>query len=256
MPKKYGYMVGAGQPDWDISISKGQSVAGHAVGILVLDLQYPYFPGNVANATTFDFPVLYKVLKGAGDEILNADPSLLAKIIAGGKELEEQGVRAIVGSCGYFGNYQKEVAAALDVPVFLSSLMQVPLIMQSLKADQKVGVLCAVKDSLTPRMLECCGVMDQSRLAITGAQNIPDFQKILQGKGHFNSRRLEEALVDLARQLVDDNPDIGALLIECTDMPPYAWAIQDATNLPVFDYITLINWINLACVRKPFLGFI
>jgi hypothetical protein len=256
MSKKYGYMAGMSQPDTDVSIPKGQAVAGHAVGILVLDLHYPYLPGNVANATTFDFPVLYKVLKGAGDEILEADPSLLDKVIAGGKELEEQGVRAVVGSCGYFGNYQKEVAEALDVPVFLSSLMQVPLIMHSLKLDQKVGILCAVKDSLTPKMLEACGITDLSRIAIAGAQDIPDFQRILGFEGKFNSRKLEEDLVKMAEQLVSDNPEIGALLIECTDMPPYSWAIQDAIQLPVFDYITLINWIHQACVRKPFAGFV
>ncbi len=256
MPKKYGYLTDTSQPDWDISIPKGQAIAGHAVGILVLDLHYPYLPGNVANATTFNYPVLYKVLKGAGDEILQADPSLLNKIIAGGKELEEQGVRAIVGSCGYFGNYQKEAAAALDVPVFLSSLMQVPIIMQSLKPDQKVGILCAVKDALAPKMLESCGITDLSRIAIAGAQDIVDFQKILQGKGHFNSRRLEEELVKLARQLVSNNPEVGALLIECTDMPPYAWAIQDAIQLPVFDYITLIEWIYRAVIRQPFSGII
>ena len=134
--------------------------------------------------------------------------------------------------------------------------MQVPLIMQSLKPDQKVGILCAVKDSLTPMMLESCGITDHSRIAVAGAQDIPDFQKILQFKGHFNSRGLEVELVKLARQLVSENPEIGALLIECTDMPPYAWTIQEAINLPVFDYITLINWIYQACVRKPFDGFI
>ena len=58
MPQKYGYLTGLSQPDTDVSIPKGQAIAGHAVGILVLDLHYPYIPGNVANATTFDFPVL------------------------------------------------------------------------------------------------------------------------------------------------------------------------------------------------------
>ena len=256
MPKKYSFMSGLKQPDEDLSIPRGQAVAGHAIGILVLDLHYPYLPGNVANATTFDFPVLYKILKGAGDEILQADPSLLDKVIAGGKELEEQGVRAIVGSCGYFGNYQKEAAAALDVPVFLSSLMQVPLIMQSLKPDQKVGILCAVKGSLTSKMLESCGITDQSRIVIAGAQDIPEFRNLLEYEGHFNSRKLEKELVDLAKHLVSNNPEIGALLLECTDMPPYAWSIQDAIRIPVFDYITLINWINLACVRRPFSGII
>jgi hypothetical protein len=239
-----------------MSIPKRQAIAGNAIGILVLDLHYPYLPGNVANATTFNFPVLYKVLKGAGDEILRADPSILDKVIEGGLELEEQGVRAIVGSCGYFGYYQKEAAAAIDVPVFLSSLLQVPLILQSLKPDQKVGILCAVRDSLTPKMLGSCGIDDLSRIEVAGAQDIPEFRNILQCKGHFNSGKLEKELVKLVMRLVQDNPEIGALLIECSDMPPYAWAIQDAVHLPVFDYVTLVNWVYQAVVRRPFSGII
>lgn len=249
-------MAGSNQPDSDISIPKGQAIAGHAVGILVLDLHYPYLPGNVANATTFNFPVLYKILKGAGDEILRADPSILDKVIEGGRELEEQGVRAIVGSCGYFGNYQKEASAALDVPVFLSSLLQVPLILPSLKPEQKVGILCAVQDSLTPKMLSSCGLDDLSRIEIAGAQDIFEFKKILQCEGHFNSGELKKELVNLAMRLIHDHPDIGALLIECSDMPPYAWAIQEAIHMPVFDYVTLINWVYQAVVRRPFSGII
>ena len=34
--------------------------SGHAIGVIAVDLKYPKLPGNVVNATTFDFPVLYK----------------------------------------------------------------------------------------------------------------------------------------------------------------------------------------------------
>ena len=253
----YSYIPGPEQPDTVIVMPKGQAIAGAAVGILVLDLSYPIMPGNVANAATWDFPVFFKVLKGTTtSQILGADPALLDMIIEGGRELEEQGVRAIIGACGYFANYQMEAAAALDVPVFLSSILQVPIMAQSLKPHQKVGIICAKADSLTPKLLGANGVTDIDRLAIVGAQDLPEFQNLLDCTGRFNSRQLEAELVGLAEQLIADNPDVGAILLECSDMPPYAWTIQNAVKRPVFDFTTLINFVQTALVRRPFPGFI
>ena len=242
--------------DADISVPKGQAIAGNAIGILVLDLWYPYIPGNVANATTFNFPVRYKILRGTtAEQILSHDPALLDLIIEGGRELEKDGVRAIVGACGYFGYYQREVAAALDVPVFLSSLLQIPIIKQALKPDQRVGVICADSEALSLDVLRACGVDDPSDVVIVGAQGLPEFQNILRCTGHYNPAKLERELVELSKKLVAENPEVGAILLECSDMPPFAWSIQNATGLPVFDYITLINWVYNAVVRRPFTGF-
>jgi hypothetical protein len=253
----YGFMPGPEQVDTPVSVLKGQAIAGSAIGILVLDLWYPYMPGNVANASTFSFPVLYKILEGStGPQILTGDPVLLDMIVEGGKELEKQGVRAIIGACGYFGNFQNEAAARLDVPVYLSSLLQIPIIRRGLKPNQKAGVICAVADSLTPRLLSQCGVDDLADIVIAGAQDLSEFKNIIQSTGHFNSYKLEQQLVGLAKQFVSDNPDIGAILLECSDMPPYAWAVQNAVGLPVFDFITLINWVYNAVVRRPFAGFV
>ena len=253
----HGYMPGPEQVNTQISIPKGQAIAGNAIGILVLDLWYPYLPGNVANASTYNFPVQYKILRGSTiPQILSADPTLLDLIVEGGRELEKQGVRAIVGACGYFGNYQKEAAAILDVPVFLSSVLQIPIIRRGLKPNQKVGIICAVADSLTPKLLSQCGIDDLSDIVIAGAQDLPEFQNILQCTGSFNSHEIEQQLVELAKQLVSNNPDIGAILLECSDMPPYAWAIQNAVRLPVLDFTTLIDWVYNTVVRRPFAGFI
>lgn len=252
----FGYMPVPTQLDADISISKGQAIAGDAIGILVLDLWYPFLPGNVVNATTFNFPVRYKILRGfPAEKILSQDPSLLDLIIEKGKELEEEGARAIVGACGYFGYYQKEAAAALDVPVFLSSLLQIPIIKRALKPDRKVGVVCADSKALTLHVLRACGVDDLSNVAIVGAQDLPEFKNILGSTGHFNPAKLERELVELSKKLVSENPEVGAILLECSDMPPFAWSIQNAVGLPVFDYITLINWVYDAVVRRPFTGF-
>ena len=85
---------------------------------------------------------------------------------------------------------------------------------------------------------------------------MPEFRNILQCTGHFNSYKIKQELVGLAKKFVSDNPDIGAILLECSDMPPYAWAIQNAVRLPVLDFISLINWVYNVVVRHPFSGFV
>ena len=254
--RKQGYMYFPSLQDVDVKIPKGRAISGTSIGILVLDLGYPYLPGNVANASTYKFPVRFNILKESSvPQILSHDQSLLDMIIEGGRELENDGVRAIVGACGYFGYYQKEAAAALDVPVFLSSLLQISIIKQTLKADQKVGVICAVSDSLSKETLGACGVEDPSELVIVGAQDLPEFKNIINCTCHYNPNQLERELTELAVKLTTEHPEVGAILLECSDMPPFSWAVQNATGLPVFDFITLINWIHSAVVQQPYHGF-
>lgn len=255
------YRCAPGYGQEEAFMPKGQVIAGAAIGIIVLgNTWYPLFPGNVANATTYNFPVYYKPLKGGFSEIIvspKPDPTLLEQTIGAGKELEQQGCRAIVAACGYFANYQPEVAAALNVPCFLSSLMQVPIISRALKPGQKVCIICADGDTLASGpALKNCGVNDRSTVIIAGAQDLPQMKNILQDTGHLNSAKLEQELVDFSKQVVNENPDIGAIVLECSDLPPYAWAIQKAVRLPVFDFTTMINWVYNAVVRRPFAGFI
>lgn len=251
------YITGPGQPCTRIKVPERQSIAGIAIGILVTDSCYPLMPGNVANASSYNFPVLLKIMRGTTiRQVLSADPAVLENIVEAGKDLQQQGVRAIIGACGYFGNYQEKAAAALEIPVFMSSLLQVPIIIQSLKPEHRIGIICASFDSLTPETLSQCGINDQSRLVIIGAQDLPEFQNLFRCPQGFYSDKLEQEMIGLAKQFVADNPDIAAILLECSDMPPYAWAIQNAVKLPVFDYMTLINWVYQAVVRRPFSGFI
>lgn len=252
----YGYLGEADAPRGRFHIPKGQFIAGHAVGIVVLQVWYPLLPGNVANATTFDFPVRYKVLSGAVQEkILRGDPDLLDVIISAGRELEQDGVRAIVGACGYLANYQPEVAAALDVPVFLSSLLQVPMIHSALKPGQRVGIVCADAPSLSQQALAACGVTGDIPIAVVGLEDQPEFSKILFSQGEFDYDRLEQEVVDSSLRMVASHPDTGAILLECSDLPPFASAVQRAVGLPVFDFITMINWVYHGMVQRPYKGY-
>jgi len=256
----YTYTVG--YDDEEVSIQEGRMVGGAAIGVIQMGpVWVPWVPGNVANATTFNFPVLYKQMEGVAttEMVVSAKPhpQVLQWAIKAGKELEKQGCRAVVGNCGYLANYLPEVAAALDVPCFLSSLMQVPIILRSLKPNQKVGIICANGQALSPApALKNCGVDDPSRVVIAGAEHTSQMQNVLQEAGHINNVTFEQELVGIAKEVVSKNSDVGAFLLECTEMPPYAWAIQKAVRLPVFDFTTLINWVYTAVVRRPFAGYV
>ena len=256
------YSYTSGHSKGEVYFQKGRAAAGNAIGIIVpTGFWFPPFPGNIINATTFDFPVHYKYLESVdiNQQLLTTEPDsiFLEKTIKAGKELEEQGCRAVIGCCGYFANYLTEVAAALNIPCFLSSLIQIPTISRAIKPSQKIGIICANGRVLASApALKKCGVDDMSKVVIAGAEGLSQMQNVLRNTGHLDSEKFEQELVGLAKETVDKNPDIGALLLECTEMPPYAHAIQEAVKLPVFDYTTLINWVYNAVVRRPFAGFI
>lgn len=241
--------------DDKLTIPKGQFIAGYAIGIIHLEVWYPLVPGNVVNATTYPFPVRYKTLTGGTQErIHGADPSIADLIIKAGKELQLEGVRAIAGACGYLGNYQKQVASALDVPVFLSSLLQVSMIHQAIGPGRRIGILCADGPAMTNQLLANCGVTPEMPIAVLGLEDQPGFSNITYSRGEFNYDQVLQEVVAGACHLKEKHGDLGAILLECSDMPPFAWAVQKAVQLPVFDFITMINWVHHSVVQRQYQG--
>lgn len=236
--------------------NKKQSWYGESIGILILDATYPCIPGNVGNASTFPFPVRYKVVKEASIERLlkQKDITLLEPFIDAAIELQEEGVKAITGACGFMALFQREVSDAVDVPVFLSSLLQIPFVYQIKK--QKIGIITADSKSLTPEHFISVGVNKEIPLLIGGMEDQKEFREaILEEKGTLDSDLIESEVVGVAKKLITENPDIGALVLECSDLPPYAHAIQKEVNLPIFDFTTMIQYVHTALVRKEFQGF-
>ena len=254
--KDYSF-IGKGNNDRHFYIKKGRFISGYTIGILHLEVWYPLLPGNVVNAYTYDFPVRHKLISNAVQtRVHRGDPTLMDDIIKAGRELEMEGVRAICGACGYLGNFQPQVTEALDVPVFLSSLVQVAAISTGLQKGQKVGVLCADGPSLTPDILENCGA-DPSRCLVLGLEDQPQMSAVVKSdRGSFDNEALKREVVEGALNLVQNNPEVGAILLECSDMPPYASEVQRAVNLPVYDFITLIKWVHSSVAQKPYHGFI
>lgn len=228
---------------------------GRAIGIIAISLDYPKLPGNVVNATTFDFPVMYEEVTFEIERLFAGDPTLVEVVIAAARRLEAAGARAIVGACGFFAHFQDAVADAVDVPVFLSSLTQVPLIQLGLKRDQKILVFAADGPSVNAQMLAHVGATPE-RLIVQNVGDRPAFAPIRWGKTELDNGALIDDLVALAKAQQAEHPEIGAILLECSDLPPYAADIHDATGLPVFDFITLINWVHQAVVQKRYYGWL
>lgn len=237
---------------------KGQVSSGEAIGILLLDTCVPFIPGDVANATTYAFPVRFQKVRGfTVARALKKDPAVFDALLRAAKSLECQGVRAITGDCGFMGIHQRNLAGALDIPVFLSSLIQIPFIGALIGPDAKVGVITADSESLNADLLTAVGVSDTSNLVIAGLQDQPGFSSFaLEETGVLDTDAVEAEVVAAAKRMVADHPQVRALLLECSLLPPYGAAIQTAVNLPVFDYITMINFVFSAVVKQPYDGFL
>jgi hypothetical protein len=143
----------------------------------------------------------------------------------------------------------------VDVPVFISSLIQVPIVYHMLRSDQKVGVMVATKSGLTPEHLSAVGA-DHVPVCIAGMDAQKEFCEVImeQNKQQLDITKLEGEITSVAESMVRENPEVGAIVLECTDMPPFAHLIQKAVNLPVFDLITLTNMVYNAVVRKRYQG--
>lgn len=229
----------------------GYSSYGQALGILMLDTRFPRIAGDIGNAATFPFPVRYKKVQGASPRrvVEEGDPSLLAPFIEAARELEAEGVKAITTSCGFLALFQGELAKAVHVPVFTSSLLQIPFLFRLFGSRGTVGVMTARAASLTDRHFAQCGVAGLP-MAIAGMDDSPEFTKVFLEKGEPNSSQamdtqLVEAELRLAAaRLVEKNPDINVIVLECTNMPPFRKAIQESSGKPVFDIITLAGYIH------------
>ena len=251
----------------DRSVYGVTNLYGFAIGILMIEGYFPRPPGAIGNATTFPFPVLYRVVKGAtGDRIVRQLPELdpkgadykaaIAPWIEGAQALEREGVRAITSSCGFTALFHRELAEAVDIPVFATSLLLISLLSKMLKPSRRIGVITADSRVLTERHLQAAGV-DPGTVAIAGLENCPLFEEMTYQNQHdIDLQRLEREVVGVATGLVEADRSVGAILLECSLLPPYAVAVQRATRLPVFDFTHLVTMVHDAVARRPFVGFL
>ena len=230
-------------------VQGGPNIYGFSVGILMLDTQFPRIPGDMGNAATFDFPVRYHRVEGASPDrvVRHGQRELLPAFIEGARFLEREGVRAVTTNCGFLAKFQPEMAAAVSVPVFTSSLLLVPLVHRMLPPGRAVGVMTVDASALKAEHLAGAGIAPDMKVVVAGMETEKEFTRVLLDDLltlDVDAARAEHLTV--ARRMLAAHPEVGAIVLECTNMPPYRADIQMATGLSVFDITTLVRMVHEA----------
>ena len=225
------------------------------IGILMLETTFNRIPGDIGNPSTFNFPVEYKLVKGALPRRVSveADPDLIPLFAEAARKLEKQGIKALTTSCGLMSIFQEELRNVANIPFFTSSLIQVPMIAKMLGKDKIVGIMTVNSKTLTKRHLEAVGITDEIEVAIAGMNEGHYFIKVfLEQSLDLEREKIEKEVIEIGERLVNQNPRIGIIVFECTNLPPYAKVLQKAIGIPVFDVVTLINTVHEALKRKSY----
>ena len=227
----------------------GKSIYGASVGIIMLDAQFPRIPGDMGNALTWPFPVLYRIVRDASPDLVvrHRAEGMLDVFIEAAQDLVKDGVDGITTNCGFLSLFQNELAEAVPVPVATSSLMQVEMVNRVLPAGKRAGILTISASALTKDHLQSARVPDNTPIGST--EGGYEFTRAILGNEFaLDVDKARADNVDAALALKSDNPDLGAIVLECTNMCPYAADIQHATGLPVFSIVTFVTWFQAGLV--------
>jgi len=243
-------------------IKGGYPFYGEAIGIMLNSTTYPLIPGNVGNASTYSFPVRMVSIPDLPTnwycDSRGADKERLDKVIETAKKLEAEGVRAITTGCGFFAIYQKEVAEAVKVPFFSSPLLMVPIVYRMLGEKGRIGIITAGAKNLGARHFDGVGIDPKKiPLGIVGMEEYDEFRQVIveESKKEADINLMESEVLDAVKKLLQKYSDTEALVFECSDLPPFSKNVQDVTGLPVFDFITMINWVYTTVVQRKYYGF-
>lgn len=231
----------------------GKTVFGASVGILMLETQFPRIPGDMGNAATWPFPVHYRVVRGATpDGVVRGNPTALRDaFINAGRDLVAMGCDGLTTNCGFLSVFQSDLAAAVDVPVATSSLMQVPMVAAMLPPGRRVGVLTISAATLTDTHLAAAGVPVDTPVCGTDP-NGHFTNSILDDNPEIDFARCREENLAAAHALISAHPNIGAIVLECTNMVPYAADIRKLTGLPVFSIESFVAWFQAGLMPRRY----
>jgi len=231
----------------------GKTVYGGTVGVCMLDTQFPRIHGDIANARTWSVPVHYRVVPGATPKaaVFDEGKDILEGFIDAAKHLVKMGADGITTNCGFLSLFQQQMADAINVPVATSSLMQVQMVQSLLPKNKKVGILTIHKPSLKKEHLIAANVPLDT--PIMGTEEGKEFSRVI-----LNDEK--EMDIDLARQdhleavekLLKENSNIGAIVMECTNMSPFAADVRKRFEIPVFNIYTFIEWFQSGLLPARF----
>lgn len=236
-----------------MNIKGGYTHYGHEIGILMLDTVFPRIEGDIGNARTFDFPVCYKTVKNifTGNKLpRDADQVLLDAFIKAAKELEEDGCKAITTSCGFLAGFQQELADAVDIPVFTTTLCLIPMIAPMIGSHKKIGIFTEQKKFMTEFLFQKAGWSSKDfQICVSDLPEDSAFNElVIYDHAEGDLSRIETDITEMTKKHMEAYPDTGAIVLECQNFSPYSKLIHDISGVPVFGINQLIAFIE-SCIH-------
>jgi hypothetical protein len=222
------------------------------LGVLMLDTAFTRFPGDIGNPARTTVVLFERVPLATARRIVGiADGAFVDPFVAAGERLIARGATHITTSCGFLVAYQAELARRLSVPVATSSLLLLPLLERMMPAGRRVGVLTFSSVALTAQHLAAAGAALDT--PVQGLEPDCHFQRAIYGDwtgdaaADFAAR--DGDVANATRALITHEPDLGAILLECTNFPPHRSAIlreaiTQTTRLPIYDIWSLLGLVT------------
>lgn len=212
------------------------------LGIIMLDTAFERPPGDVGNAASWPFPVRLKTVASASARRIvdGEDADLIDAFVTAGEALAAEGAIGLITSCGFLAIRQAELAARLSVPIATSSLLQLPMIERCLPKGRRVGVVTYDADALTDAHFSAVGANPAT--ARIGLPAGGALRGLIERGEPYRSAELQREVLAAVRTLLDRQAGIGAILFECTNLPPFSAAVSKAFSLPVYDVLTMGAW--------------
>lgn len=217
----------------------GSDVSARPLGILMLDTRFPRIEGDIGNRASFDYPVIFRTMEGIGSKDAVAAhpdrPRVLAALEANAQALAQQGAVGLSTSCGFLALYQRDLEKVSPVPVATSALLLIKAL-----APKRVGVITASAANLTPAHF--AAVDAPTDTPVVGLPPDGSFASTFLRNGTTLDRDAVEAeAIAAGRALLEKNPGLDAIVLECTNLPPYKAALVEALGLPVHDVLDLLR---------------
>lgn len=232
----------------------GNNIYGYDVGIIMLDTVFPRIPGDIGNVNSFNYPVLYEKVENwkPNRVVCDLNREDIEPFIDTAKKLDKAGCKIISTSCGFLSLFQKEIADSVNASVFTSALLVAPMIKRTMSSKKKVCVLTANQRTLTDYHLKSVGI-NRDDYIIYGLEDEKTFTNYtVENWISVNVDDCRKDIMRVVRRAMKENDNIGAFVLECTNMPPFSEVIQKEVNLPVYDIISLLNFARDSIKKRSF----
>jgi hypothetical protein len=209
------------------------------LGILMLDTRFPRPLGDIGNPASFAFPVRHRIVPGAraAAVVRGDDPALLEPFVAAGRALVREGAVALTTSCGFLARWQRELQAALPVPLWSSSLLELAELQRE---GRRCGVITIEAASLGRAHFEAVGADPDTPIeGITPGS--PLHRTLLEDRTELDASDAQAQLLAAGARLLQRDPGLEVLVLECTNLPPYAAALRRASGRAVHDALTMLQ---------------